>query len=704
MKFSKHIIILAIFLLCLSYIFAQDSYRSTFSYLSPLPESRHILPEQKVSFRLQKDLAPDAVGQIFIELVGSVSGNINGVLHQAKDGRTFIFSPNKKFAHGEELQLFIQFSKDSELEDFSTKFYTTNLTYDVRQNVLSEIYKKENTVPSSVGTITNAIHKNVKATNDSLPEGFPDITITHWDNPSSGNIFVSPLNYVDNKYYMIMLDNYATPVFYQQLEGNGGTDFKLQPNGFLTIFLYALNKYAVYNSQFIAIDTIGAGNGYTADLHELRYYPDGSAFLLAYDPQIVDMSEVVPGGQEDAIVVGLIVQELNSEKEVVFQWRSWDHYQITDASNWVDLTGSPVDYVHGNSIEVKNENELMICSRNMNEITNIDRNTGDIIWRLNGENNMFEFIQPEDSFCVQHSIRMMPDSTNISLFDNGGCWDPKRSSAVEFSLDVENFTCTQVSRFRSDPDIFGSFMGNTQRLLNGHAINGWGSGIPSVTEFDEEGNILLQFSFPHLNYRAFKFDWQHTVFSIEEQSIDFGTIPYQDSAYASVTLVNHLSEELSINRVVNHKPQYSITNSLPIVLPANGEVEVEVKFLPGVSLKFDDVLSFCWDIFSDSLNRRICSQVSVTGEAIGNEGVDELNAAGFKVYPNPFEGVLSIESSSLKMEKIMVFNQEGKEVKAIEAFGNKFMQLQLNSPPGAYFILIQAEDGKSYSGKILKRQ
>lgn len=78
-----------------------------------------------------------------------------------------------------------------------------------------------------------------------------------------------------------------------------------------------------------------------------------------------------------------IIQELDQSKNVVFQWRSWDHFRITDATH-EDLTAALVDYVHANALEVDNDGNILLSSRHLDEITKIDRQTGNIIWRLDG--------------------------------------------------------------------------------------------------------------------------------------------------------------------------------------------------------------------------------------------------------------------------------------------------------------------------------
>ncbi|MBK6877833.1 MAG: hypothetical protein IPG99_15640 [Ignavibacteria bacterium] len=87
------------------------------------------------------------------------------------------------------------------------------------------------------------------------------------------------------------------------------------------------------DSNYNVVDSFFTGNGYETDLHDLRLLSNGNALLMSYDVKIIDMSQIVPGGQKAAEVTGLIIQEVDPQRNVVFQWRSWDHFQITDADS-----------------------------------------------------------------------------------------------------------------------------------------------------------------------------------------------------------------------------------------------------------------------------------------------------------------------------------------------------------------------------------
>ena len=112
------------------------------------------------------------------------------------------------------------------------------------------------------------------------------------------------------------------------------------------------------NSKYEIVDSFSCGNGFETDIHELILLPNGYSFILGLDPQIIDMSIVVPDGKVDATVIGFLIQKLDQNKNVVFQWRSLDYIDVTDASNSVNLTAQVIDYIHSNAICVEEGREF----------------------------------------------------------------------------------------------------------------------------------------------------------------------------------------------------------------------------------------------------------------------------------------------------------------------------------------------------------
>ena len=112
-----------------------------------------------------------------------------------------------------------------------------------------------------------------------------------------------------------------------------------------------------------------------------------------------------------------------------------------------DLTRKSVDFTHMNYVNIDPvDHNYLLSIRHSCSILKVSRTTGEIIWRLGGPANDFEFIgEDEDNapyyFRAQHSVHRLANG-NILFFDNGGAGRnaidvPERtySRAVEYHLD-----------------------------------------------------------------------------------------------------------------------------------------------------------------------------------------------------------------------------------------------------------------------------
>ena len=222
------------------------------------------------------------------------------------------------------------------------------------------------------------------------------------------------------------------------------------------------------------------------------------------------MSDSLVGGSTNATVFSNIIQEIDKDNNVVFEWKTIDYLPIM-AAKGVNLYASNIDYVHCNAIEIDNDSNLMLCSRHLNEIEKINRTNGNLMWRfgLNSSNNDFMVINDDLGFTYQHDIRRLPNG-NITLFDNGNLRPElvKYSRALEYKLDEVNRTAELVWQYRNTPDIYSPFMGSVQRYANGNTLIGWGGSTYSTfTEIDRKDNKVLEVNIPQMySYRAYNYD------------------------------------------------------------------------------------------------------------------------------------------------------------------------------------------------------
>lgn len=485
--------------------------------ISPVAGARYVMPRTTLIVRVDPPLTSmdDGLASAF-RVSGSTTGLHLGRTLLSRDGRALIFEPFVPFAWGESVEATI---------DARRRIVTTpqvpRLSFDFTvapgPSPVHERRPGAGEDPLTRWRSPAAAAPARPAATDSLPADFPEITTTLLGTPAPGWLFLSNMPFSGGATpFLMILDPAGYPRFHRAMP-DFCTDFKPQPSGLLTYFDFAAGKYYAMDNTYTVVDSFECGNGYSTDVHELQVLPDGHALLMSYDPQPVDMSLVVPGGDPEATVIGLVIQELDEDKHVVFQWRSWDHFKIIDATR-EDLTAPVIDYVHGNSIEQDTDGNLLISSRHMDEVTKIDRVTGQMIWRWGGEHNQFTFIDDTLGFRHQHDARRIANG-NITLFDNGNYREPALSRAVEYELDEIGFTARLVWEYRHVPDIYGFAMGSAQRLPNGSTLIGWGVGKPDVREVAEDGSVVMELTLPpgQSTYRAFRHEWIAAVTDVAPQ-------------------------------------------------------------------------------------------------------------------------------------------------------------------------------------------
>ncbi|HEY6438339.1 MAG TPA: aryl-sulfate sulfotransferase, partial [Ignavibacteriaceae bacterium] len=369
--------------------------------------------------------------------------------------------------------------------------------------------------------------------------------ITKINNPSQDYLFLDlSESTVGN---LLIVDNELTPVFYRKINGII-YDFKFQPNGELT-FSVGPSKIYGMDSSGITINEFYAPPGITLDFHELRVLPDGSYYVLGKEFLNIDMSQYVQGGDTAAILVANTIHHMDANDNEIWRWNSFDNYNILDVADGINLTNHVIDWTHCNSIDLDSYGNVIISTRNFNEITKISRQTGEIIWRLGGEKNQFQFINDNRGFSRQHCARVFSNG-NIALFDNGLYLIPEYSSFVEYEIDENNFTATLVRRYTRNESVFSQVLGSVQELANRDILICWGaSQNPVVTEINEQDSIQFEFRFIDFGrlYRVYRFKWETNLFTLSSDSIDFGIVSIGDSSLAEINLYNPKEAEVIIN-------------------------------------------------------------------------------------------------------------------------------------------------------------
>lgn len=374
-------------------------------------------------------------------------------------------------------------------------------------------------------SINNLVHS------EELPPGFPQITIHNKSNPAPGYLFFNSFQFGNPLANYNIITDSAGNVYKFNKPIPAGFDFKMNLNG---TFSYAIPiglasqyqqgpflvqnfyvAYAVTDTNFKLIDQVQMQNGYLADLHEFVVLPNGHYLMMAYSEVPTDMSLLVPGGDPNAVVVSTVLQELDKDKNCIFEWSGLNHIPMFDTYD--DLTKKSIEHTHGNSIFVDTDGNWIVSNASTNDVVKINPVSGEIVWRFGGKKNDFKIINDNEAnaplyFSLQHDVHKL-DNGNLLMFDNGFLRNNKYSRAVEYKLDEEKKIAEMVWEYRSNPDIFAVAMGSARRQKNGNTLINWGLlASPyqrTITEVDKDNNIVFEMSLPKnmFSYKAIKYNY-----------------------------------------------------------------------------------------------------------------------------------------------------------------------------------------------------
>ena len=335
-----------------------------------------------------------------------------------------------------------------------------------------------------------------------LPPDFPGIVVSNY-NPaavSPGCVFLAVASDLRPAVgvYLMIVTNDGSVVWHAKLDAPEIYDFKVAPNGRLLCAPFIEEHswtgggdaiHQVRDPSYNLIETITGGNGYVAESHDFQLLPNGNALQLAYYMSEVDVSQFVPGGHPAARVSGGIIQELDAQRNVIFQWRSWDHYGF--ATN-VTSTSAVINGFHLNTVDKDTDGNILVATPQW--VKKINRQTGDVIWTIGGTSaeNQFTFAGGGTTNDFGgHNFNRLPNG-NVLIYDNGGRGPSGAPSKVhEYQLDEVNKVATRVWTYTSSPAIKAWHRGNAQRLANGNTFIGWGgasgAAIPTCTEVTPAG-------------------------------------------------------------------------------------------------------------------------------------------------------------------------------------------------------------------------
>jgi len=386
--------------------------------------------------------------------------------------------------------------------------------------------------------------------------------------------------------------------------------------------------------------------------HDFYVRDNGNIIAIAWEliPQdrLLSLGRI-PNTAKDYFYSERIIEiDPSADFEIVWEWRAIDHIvqEFDDQlEHYAPVSQVPqrfdinlnnvqglnfVDWLHINSVDLDEENDLLLLSCNaIDEIVVIDHSTsseetsgsiggsyehgGDLLFRIGNPGNYDERDNFDQLFFAQHDARWMYSadrSLSISLFNNGLRNGNINFSSVElYKLDYEaNDLIMGFSAIRPDSNYEPIWSYNAEgmqelyskrmssvRYLDGHWVVG-SSDDGRIIELDQGGEILWEYINPV---------GPNQVFS--QGDTPFGNIVFSAPAYLYAYFDESLDTESSNIRI-----ELNASDSCDIesIVSLKEEFDVPIKaWFAAHSLKFESTGRFQLRLYDINANQLWRSEV-----------------------------------------------------------------------------------------------
>lgn len=468
--------------------------------VSPGPETRDASPTTQIS------LLGAPAGELSKVIVqGSRSGAHAGRLLAYSQGDGASFVPSKPFTAGETVRVSADLNSAGKTTPFAWSFVvsvpdtTTNSSFST------------STAPTPPPREYQSFHSR-----PSLRP--PDVTVSSEDNTATGDMFLAPYSGI-GQYGPMILNEHGELIWFDQIPaGARAADLRVQSYEGKPVLSWWQDPLVsggsktaglvIANSSYQDIAIVRAGNGYQPDLHEFTITPQGTGLITIYAAIDCDTSSV--GGTREGAVADTLLQEIDLKTGLVmYEWHSLDHVPLHNTYVSAAPTGraEPLDYFHINSIDVEQDGDLLVDSRNTWAAYDVSPKTGQVQWELGGRHSSFK-LGSGAATAWQHDARQQPNGA-ITFFDNGAFPQVHRQSrAIEVALDPANMTASLVRSYEHENPLVAGSQGNVQALAGGDWMVGWGQ-AGYLSEINSSGQVLFNAHLPPdwESYRTYIFPW-----------------------------------------------------------------------------------------------------------------------------------------------------------------------------------------------------
>ncbi len=420
-----------------------------------------------------------------MKVVGSISGGHGGKLEAYSTGTGASFLPVGRFAQGETVTV------SALVNGGSANGQTVHTTFTVAHQAPID----QTQFPVKAGNPADVQHFRTLA---GVAPSIVRIITPAQAGATPGDLFMAPYQGHGTPGVMIATQSGQLLWFHALPPHDYASNFHPQTYDGQTVLTwwqgrvlqlgFGQGEDEIYTSSYQPLAVVRAGNGYRADLHQFTITAQGTAWIDAFDPVKLNLSQI--GGLADEYVNDSVVQEIDIKTGLVmYEWHAFGHIPLSDAHSPIPHT-TDWDYVHVNSIDPGTNGDLLISSRGAWAVYDLDLHSGAFNWQIGGKHSTFK-LGPGVKFYWQHDARWEPGGL-ISVFDNGSSPpEEKQSRGLLLDPNTTTRTVTLVKAFTNPArTLLASSQGDLISLDGGNWLMGYG-GLPDFTEYDSSGKVLL---------------------------------------------------------------------------------------------------------------------------------------------------------------------------------------------------------------------
>ncbi len=343
-----------------------------------------------------------------------------------------------------------------------------------------------------------------------LPADFPTYTSSVTGTPQVHGILVTPSGGAPSPQgdYVVMFDSHGVPDWWYKSPSApkdaafGGKDqiywwtrtpgYTDGGGGVYTIRNLEGTVETVVSNPDTKLQGIG--------VHDFQILPNGDYLAEELVTTTTDLSSW--GLSTSTPIEDPVLIEINPEEQVVWSWDALAHIDV--AAEDVNWRSEVPDVFHMNSWQ-EYGNDIILSFRYLDAVFDIDKSTGNIIWKLGGTPTPQSLTVVGNTypqvFSGQHDARQLGNG-DITVHDNASQETGHAVRALEFQIDGATNTATIVQQVTDEAHPGPSpCCGSANLLPGGDWLVDWGDGNYAA-ELTPAGTTVMHITYGRSSYRA----------------------------------------------------------------------------------------------------------------------------------------------------------------------------------------------------------